>query len=157
MNNQNPLYDNVPDEELGPLLYQILVIDGHSECEIHHPTEGKKTVTKENYRKTLSEITKINKMSPSERIIEHKRIKDQHQKKHYSDMSKAKFHIVDIEDEKGFGYDISGSKIDMEGLVFIGVNDYLKTIIIKENEIGAFIHLANEKKPVRILTIKTIE
>ena len=140
------------DEELGKLLYQLLVVDGHQEVEIVHPTEGIQVVTKETYKAMIDNIIRARDMSPAKRILETKRIRTKMEIRFRTAMITAETRIVDIKDDSNFGFDIYGKEIDMNGRTFVKAPDYLKGIDLLPNEIGCFVDEAMTRPPVRILT-----
>lgn len=150
--------DNVHDcaeQDLGAMLARLFS-EGHDEVEIMHPVDGPVVVTKADYKKHLHNIDRYNKMSPGKRVTHHKRvknIKNQKQIRFRTAMINAPVYEVDINDDANFGKDIDGNDIDMQGMVFTPVAQYLKGIEPIENEIGCFVDEYDEKrKPIRITT-----
>jgi len=139
------------DEELSKKLHQLLVVEGHPNVEIHHPTEGRVVLTKENYQETLKHLAKVKEMSPAERMMEHKRQVRKEQMKFRTAMITAETVTVDIDDDSSFGLDVDGNKIDIEGKTFVPVAVYLKGMEPKKNEIGCFVDESQRKPPIRIL------
>ncbi len=147
-----PLYDNVPDEKLGALLYNLFYVEGHTSIDIKHPSGETKTVTKDDYKEILAGIMKYKKMSPAKRLIEKKRIQNAQEIKHRTAMLTAKSYVVDIDDEENFGSDIDGNEIDMVEMAFVPVIKYLKGVQLLDNEIGSFVHPESKKPPSRIIS-----
>ena len=154
MTEQDNVY-NCDDSDLGAMLHRLLIVEGHDEAVVQHPTDGEIIVTKADYKKHLANINRVKNMSPADRVTENKRlrnIKNQMQIRFRTSMISAPVHIVDIDDESGFGKDIEGNQLDIEGMIFLPVKDYPKGLELKENEIGAFISEFFYKKPIRIKT-----
>jgi len=142
------------DKGLGPML-QRLFDEGNDEVVVRHPTEGDIIVTRDDFKKHLADLEKAVNMSPADRIEETarlKNIKNQKQIRFRTDMVNAPVHTVDIEDDENFGKDIEGVQMDIEGMVFLPVAQYLKGIEPKEHELGCFMSEYDENRsPIRIL------
>ena len=142
------------DDELSKQLYQLLVVEGMPEVEIYHPVEGKIIVTRETYDDIVKALENVRNMSPAERLQE----KNKYNRKKAAAMSKALsaagFRVVDITDEEGFGSDVEGNEIDMDGMYFMPISQYPKDIEYTSDEVGAFIEQNEQhtaKAPIRIL------
>ena len=140
------------DDELGALLHRLIVVEGHEEVEIQHPTEGLMVVTRDSYKTMMESLDKAAKMSPADRLEETKRLERKRQMQFRTALIDAKVYTVDIDDEDNFGFDINGDKIDMDGLIFTPTNTYPKGSKVILNEIGAFVDEMMIKPPIRILT-----
>jgi hypothetical protein len=148
-----PPHKLISDEELSKQLHQLFVVEQHETVTLQHPVEGDTTITKAEYLDTLKHLKRAADMSPAQRLQESKRIERKQQIKFSTAMITAKIYTVDIEDEDNFGKDIDGNEIDMEGMTFVPVDDYLKGITKNENEIGAFVDESMKRPPIRIKTI----
>ena len=93
-------------------------------------------------------------MSPAERLQEQKKTERRNQIRWRTQMITAKTHTVDTEDDENFGIDVDGEKIDMDGLTFLPVDNYLKGTELHPGEIGCFTDEKGIKPPVRILALK---
>lgn len=142
---------NCDDDELDATLHRLLVVEGHDEVVIHHPQDGERVVTQASYLEMKRHLARAKDMSPAERLIESARIKNKKQLQFRTAMIEAEFHKVDLNNDKTFGFDVDGNKLDIEGLIFISEQDYLGGIEKKENEIGAFVDESMTKPPLRIL------
>jgi len=139
------------DEDLSKMLHQLLVVDGHDEVEIVHPVEGVQVVTRETYEAMIENIIKARNMSPAERLLATKRIKRKMQIRFRTAMITAETRTVDIEDEENFGRDIDGKEMDIAGMTFVRVGDYLKGIQSVPKELGCFMDESMARAPIRIL------
>jgi len=139
------------DEELGKMLHQLLVVDGHKEVEIVHPIDGIKVVTQDTYKAMLENIRRARNMSPAERITETKRIKNKMEIRFRTALIVAETRTVDIEDEANFGKDIDGKEIDMAGMTFVKIEYYPKGIDGLQEELGCFKDESMGRPPIRIL------
>jgi len=140
------------DEELAVMLHKLFVVEGHEEVVIQHPEDGERVVTKKEYLELQDNLNKARNMSPAERIVESKRIRNIKQKQFRDAMLIAECYVIDLDDEDSFGLDINGTKIDIEGMDFVPVKDYISGIEKKENEIGCYASESLHKPPVRLLT-----
>lgn len=147
---------NCDEEELGAMLHRLLIVEGHTEVVIQHPTDGEQVVTKESFLEMQRHIKRANDMSPAERLVENKRLKMKKQMQFRTAMIEAEFYTVDLNDDENFGFDVDGNKLDIDGLIFTPVDQYLPGIDIKEKEIGAFVDEAMAKPPIRILAIEPL-
>ena len=68
-------------------------------------------------------------------------------------MIDAKVYTVDMEDDDAFGKDVDGNDMNIDGMVFLAIHNYLKGIDVLDNEIGSFISEDFSKKPIRIKAI----
>jgi len=66
-------------------------------------------------------------------------------------MIDAPVYVVDIENDKTFGFDVDGNKMDIEQTVFVPVEQYVSGIELKENELGCFVSESLHKPPVRVI------
>ena len=139
------------DEELAKMLHQFFIVEGHDEVVIQHPTDGEKIVTKEYYLELQESLRKAKNMSPAQRLIETKRLKNQKQIRFRTSMLEARVYVVDIEDDEAYGFDVDGNKMDLEGVVFIPTHQYIDGIELKENELGCFVSESLHKPPIRIV------
>ena len=153
MAGQDNVY-NCDDESLGKMLYRLFVTEGNDEVVVTHPTEGDVVVTKDDYKKHLANLSRVNNMSPADRVTENarlKNLKNQKQIRFRTAMIDAPVHTVDMEGENNFGVDVDGVKLDIDGMAFVGVAQYPKGIAIIKQEIGCFVDEHDEKrKPIRI-------
>ena len=134
-------------------MHQLLVVEGHPEVEVVHPTEGIKIVTRETYKEMIENIIRARNMSPAERLLETKRIKRRMEIRFRTAMITAEIRTVDIEDDEHFGLDTDGKEIDMAGMTFVKAPDYFKGIDLLPNEIGCFMDEAMARPPIRLLAI----
>jgi len=149
--NQPEIYD-CDDEILGQMLARLFS-EGHDEVEIQHPTDGPVVVTRKDFEKHVANLSKVANMSPAERLEANKRvknIKNSKQIRFRTAMITAKVHVVDIEDDDNFGKNIEGEALDIDGMTFVPVSDYLKGIELQIGEIGAFVDVSERRPPVRI-------
>lgn len=138
------------DEELGKQLHQLFEVEGESEVEIHHPTEGVIVYTRDTYKTQIEALAKLLAMSPAERLELKAKTKRKLQMSFRTQLIDAKCFTVDIDDEENFGKDIDGNEIDMNG-TFVLVKDYPKGTRKLENELGAVMDESMTKAPIRIL------
>lgn len=148
-----PPTDLISDAELSRQLHHHFVVNKEPEVVIQHPTEGDITYTREEYFKSLAHLKKSLEMSPAERLQESKRISRKQQMRFRTAMITAKTYTVDIDDEDSFGKDVDGNEIDMEGMTFVPVDNYLKGVLSSTNELGAFVDPSMRRPPIRIQTI----
>ena len=150
-------YQVADDQELSKMLHQLLIVNGEPEVEIRHPTEGVQIVKKEDYEKTIVELKRIRELSPAKRMQERNKNERRMQFKFRTAMIKAKVHTINVSDEDSFGKDINGEELDMEGMIFMPVKNYLDGIVINENEIGCFMRENLDKPPIRLLSMESLE
>ena len=139
------------DEELAAMLHKFFVVEGHDEVIIQHPQDGERLITKDEYFNLQKHLKAASDMSPADRMVESKRLKNKKQIQFRTAMIEAKHYTVDLDDEDSFGYDVNGVKVDIEGMDFVPVDQYLKGIKAVENELGAYVSESMHKPPVRIL------
>lgn len=144
------------NSELGAQLHQLLIVEGHKEVVVQNPPDPDQVVTKDYYLSLLKNLEKAKNMSPAQRMLERKRIKNRDEITLRTAMLSADFYTVDIEDEENFGKDIHGNDIPMTGMRFVPVNQYLKGISPIDNEIGVFVDDNKKEKPVRIVGTENV-
>ena len=154
MADQDEIY-NCDDKDLGAML-QRLFDEGHDEVVVRHPTDGLVVVTKQDFKTHLANLKKAMNMSPADRVRETarlKNLKNQKQIRFRTAMIEAPVHTVDIDDEENFGKDVDGNELDIDGMGFLPVSQYLKGMDTKENEIGCFFDEFERKPPIRICKV----
>ena len=141
------------DEELAKMLHKFFVVEGHDEVAVMHPVDGERVITKAEYLDLQKHLKKAKNMSPAQRLVETKRLKNQKQIRFRTAMLEAKVYVVDTEDdsEENFGTDVDGNKMDLEGVVFVPTDQYVDGIELKENELGCFVSESLHKPPIRIV------
>ena len=139
------------DEELAKMLHQFFIVEGHDEVAVMHPVDGERVITKAEYLDLQKHLKKAKNMSPAERLVETKRLKNQKQIRFRTSMLEAKVYVVDIEDDETYGFDVDGNKMDLENVVFIPTHQYIDGIELKENEIGCFVSESLHKPPIRVV------
>jgi len=143
--------NNCNEDELGAMLHRLLIIEGNEEVVIYHPVEGEQVITKKDFIETQKHLKRAKNMSPAERLVETKRIKNKKQMRFRTAMIDAPVYVVNIEDDETFGFDVDGSKMDIEQTVFVPVEQYVSGIELKENELGCFISESLHKPPIRVV------
>lgn len=144
---------NCNDADLGTMLHRLLVKEGHDEVEIMHPVDGPIVVTREQFLGYCKEIDRARNMSPADKVRERAKLKNiQKQKQiHWrTDMLTANVHTIDPHGEDNFGFDIEGNELDINGMIFVPVKDYLPGIELVPNELGCFVDEREKRKPIRI-------
>lgn len=142
------------DLELSDMLYRLLIVEGEPDVEIHHPTEGIKIITKEEYEKTVKDLKRIKELSPANRVMEKKTNIRRMEIRFRTQMLDAEIRTIDITGDANFGKDINGEYIDIEGKIFLSTNDYPDGICLREREIGCFMRENLDKPPIRILKME---
>jgi len=144
----------VSEEELARKLHQLLILDGHNEVEIIHPIEGTVIVTAESYKEICKALEDVRDLSPAKRLAAKKAFERKQQFRLVRALNKAEFRRVDITDDESFGLDVDGKEIDMDGMYFLPVANYLKGVEYSDDEVGAFVAYNENhatKAPIRIL------
>ena len=139
------------DDELGALLHRVLIVEGHEEVEVQHPTEGTVVFTKESYLTLLKNLERVQDMSPAERYVEAQRLERKKQMQFRTAMINARIESVNLEDDNNFGKNTDGKDIGIEGMVFIPISHYLKGMEIKPGEVGCFLDETFRREPIRIV------
>lgn len=154
MTDEKALVYDCNDKNLGHML-QKLFDEGHDEVVVRHPIDAPVVVTRADFKKYLREIERCKNMSPADRVKEGarlKNIKNQKQIRFRTAMLNAPAYTIDPDDEESFGKDIDGNEMDIRGMVFVPIVQYLKGIEVLEHELGCFVDEYDEKRsPVRIL------
>ena len=138
------------DENLGAMLHRLFS-EGHDEVEIQHPTEGVVVYTKEQFYSQLEKFKK----SPSEAYLERKRLERvqiQKQIRFRTALIGADVRKVNMDTDK-FGYDSEGRKMDIQGMAFNRIDDYLPGIDILPGEVGCFYDEHGQREAIRIVSI----
>ena len=138
------------DEQLDAMLHRLFIIEGHEEVTVQHPTEGEQVMTKKYYLELQESLRKANSMSPAERLVETAKLRNKKQLQFRTAMIEAKHYVIDLDDEKSFGYDVNGIKIDIEGMNFVPADQYIKGVEVLKDELGAFVSENMLKPPVRL-------
>ena len=146
-------FELINDDELSRQLHHYFIVENQESVTLQHPTDGDKVVTRDEYLVIIKNLKRVRNMSPAERMQMNKRLERKQQTRFRTAMITAKVYTVDIEDEDNFGKDISGQEIDMEGMTFVPVEQYLKGIEHQDLEIGAFVDSTMKRPPIRIKTI----
>lgn len=139
------------DEELTKQLYQLLVIESRPEVEIIHPEEGHQVVTRADFDAMQKRLAKSRGLSPAQRLQENSRVERAMQMRFRTAMLDADIREVDIQGEDNFGYDVKGNKIDIDGMTFVPVDQYINGIELRPGEIGSFVSANMTKPPIRII------
>jgi len=149
---ENSVYSCI-DSELGAKLHSLFQ-SGESEVTVRHPIEGDIIVTKSDFVAHIKNLQLIAPaLSPSNRIRENKRrenLKKANQIRFRTAMIGIMPVVVDVDDDKSFGFDVNGNKLDIDGMTFIVVKDYLKGIEAYDGELGAMVDEEMKRPPVRI-------
>jgi hypothetical protein len=146
-------YEAATDEELAKQLHQLLIVEGHESVTIVHPIEGNVIVTKESYEELTQALIDVKEMSPAQRIQARTKHENKQKARLRKALNDAEVRHVDITLEDGFGLDIEGQDIDMDGCTFLPAAQYIEGVLYPDNEVGAFVE-QNEmheiKAPIRI-------
>ena len=145
---------NYDVSEVGIALKEAFSDPDVDEAVVIHPIDGRIVVTRKEFYDHVKRANKALNMSPSDKLMERKRLERiAHQKrtKLRTAMITAKVHTCDMSDDENFGKDVDGVVMDIEGMVFVGVDRYPEGIDLNENEVGAFIKEDFAKKPIRVL------
>jgi len=148
---ENQTYNCGSDEALDAMLHRLFIVEGHEEVTVQHPTEGEQVMTRKYYLELQDSLRKAKSMSPAERLVETKRIKNKKQIRFRTSMIEAKVYVVDVEDDEAYGFDVDGNKMDLEDVVFIPTHQYVDGIELKENELGCFVSESLHKPPIRVV------
>ena len=139
------------DEELSVQLHRLLIVEGHESVDVLHPTEGMKTVTKDDYLKISAALDEVDAMTDEEKTARADKIAKKNLQKLRKWMKTAEIRFVDISDDDNFGLDIAGDPIPMDGLAFTPIEQYPPGVTYQDDEVGAFIDEYMQRKPIRII------
>ena len=154
----HPAYD-CPEGDLGLMLHDLFNDKIVQEVTIVHPVDGPKVVTRAEYLDMIKAASSVvresadEKHSPSENYLEKKRlerVKTQMQIRFRTAMISAEVRYINLDGENDYGFDANGKKIDIDGLTFVPISDYLEGIDLVKNELGSFIDEKGVKASVRI-------
>jgi len=149
--DDQPTHNCDSDKQLAETLHRLFIVEGNEEVSVIHPVDGEQVMTRKYYLELQESLKKAKNMSPAERLVETKRLKNKKQMQFRTAMIEAKVYVVDIESDEPIGFDVDGNKMDIEISDFVPVAQYISGIELKENEIGCFVSESLQKPPVRIV------
>ena len=151
MTDQDNVY-NCDDENLGQMLARLFS-EGHDSVEIQHPVDGPIIITRAEFLAHVSRMDKVLKMSPADRIVANKKIKNQKKSAMIKlgwALCSVEIETIDADDDTTFAKDIDGKELDIDGMTFIAVQAYPANVEPVKQELGAFVDEKGKRPPVRI-------